>query len=137
MPQSLLTPERVSELFRTCLFADGEDQINHVAVYGITINVGFHPDRLKACSNHIQVLLKELPDQFMKSKGQGGSFLNLCMDRYDNQWTGMHKVMQELVLLGMGIGVVECLVPKELWSTLPGGMPYYVIDDAKLNELQQ
>jgi hypothetical protein len=38
--------------------------------------------------------------------------------------------MAQLFALGLGIGMVECQLPRELWDMLPGGVPYYVVNDA-------
>ena len=35
--------------------------------------------------------------------------------------------MQELLLLGLAIEKIEYLLPREMWSILPGGMPYIKI----------
>jgi len=39
--------------------------------------------------------------------------------------------MEALFCLGMGIGRIRSLMPRELWKTLPGGMPYYAITKEK------
>ncbi|NQT49448.1 hypothetical protein HQ571_02010 [Candidatus Kuenenbacteria bacterium] len=72
-------------------------------------------------------MLAELPDEFKESGGGGMSFMNACYDRNGNQWTGMHKRMEELFQLGIGIKKAKCLMPRASWSALPGGMPYYAI----------
>lgn len=123
-----LTSEHVDEIFRACLFKDGEDTGNFVATEGITMLVGFHPGRLASHKAEIEVMLGELADDFMKSKGGGASFLRACFDKYGHQWTGLHQVMEKLFLLGIAINKVELLASKEMWSVLPGGMPYYAVN---------
>lgn len=125
----VLGTQRVEKAFRACLFKDGEDTTNHVKVHGITTNVGFHPGRLKEHEAEIAEMLGELPDQFKESGGGGWSFLNACNDKHGHQWTSFHRTMEQLFQLGIGIGKVECQLPREMWGTLPGGMPYYVIKD--------
>ena len=47
--------------------------------------------------------------------------------------------MEELFCLGIAIGRVECLIPREMWKILPGGVPYYVIcqdDQPVINKLE-
>jgi len=90
-------------------------------------NVGFHPDRIKDNENNISSMLSELSDDFMKNKGGGMSFLKMCDDKNDNQWTHLHKTMEQLVLLGLSIDKVSYLMPREMWAAFPGGMPYIVI----------
>ncbi len=73
-------------------------------------------------------MLDELPDSFKKSGGGGMSFQNACVDKQGNQWTDFHQRMEQLFQLGIGIGKVELLMPREMWAMLPGGMPYYAIN---------
>ena len=53
--------------------------------------------------------------------------MNACMDKSGRQWTGMHLTMEYLFLLGIAIGEVEYLLPREMWEAFPGGMPYLVV----------
>lgn len=122
-----LDHERVTELFLKCLFQEGEDSSNRVRAEGITLKVGFHPVRLEGHKREISELLDELPDEFKSSGGEGMSFLQACNDRHGNQWTGLHHVMEQLFLLGIAIGKVKCLTPREVWKALPGGMPFYAV----------
>lgn len=125
--QTVLDPERVNVMFVDCLFRDGEDTSKHVKAEGITRNVGFHPKRLESHKAEIEAMLDELPDEFKEGGGGGMSFLNACNDKQGNQWTGLHQRMEQLFQLGIGIGKVQCLMPREMWGILPGGMPYYLI----------
>jgi len=123
-----LTSERVTKVFRDCLFKDDEDTSNHIEARGIMINVGFHPERLEEHTVEIEEMLGELPSEFQKSGGGGWSFLNACNDKYGNQWTGEQTVMEQLVLLGIATEKAKFQLPREVWSALPGGMPYFVIN---------
>ena len=86
---------------------------------------GLHKERVNKRKDKIIGFLKELPEEF--SKGGGWSFLNLCNDKDGQQWTGLHKVMQELVCLGIAIGKMKYTMPKDTWAALPGGMPYVTV----------
>lgn len=125
---SKIDPQRVEAIFIDCLFKDGEDTSKHVKAEGISCNIGFHPERLTGHKAEISALLDELPDEFKKSGGGGMSFLGACNDRNGNQWTGLHKRMEQLIQLGIGVGKVECLIPREFWAALPGGVPFYVVN---------
>ncbi len=125
--RKVLDPEVVNAVFMDCLFRDGEDTSKHVVAEGVTRNVGFHPERLKSHKAEIEAILAELSPEFHETGGGGMSFLNACNDKHGNQWTGLHQRMEQLFQLGIGIGKVKCLMPREMWSALPGGMPYYVI----------
>ncbi|HEX7484447.1 MAG TPA: hypothetical protein VF281_04850 [Candidatus Saccharimonadales bacterium] len=110
-----------------CLFRDGEDTTNYVVAEGIVQTVGFHPGRLEEHREEIHEMLAELPDSFKQSAGGGMSFLNACMDRHENQWTGVHQTQEQLVQLGIGIEEASYLLPREMWGMLPGGMPYIIV----------
>lgn len=125
---TVLSAERVEEIFLDCLFRDGEDTSKHVKAEGINSNAGFHPGRLENHKAEIEVMLDELPDEFKLSEGGGWSFLNAFEDKHGNQWTGLHRRMEQLFLLGIAIGKVEYQLPRDMWSVLPGGMPYLVIN---------
>ena len=126
---AILDPNIVESIFIDCLFREGEHTTNHVAAEGIVNNVWFNAARLDQHREEIEVLLKQLPDQYMKSGGGGWSFLNACNDKHGNQWTGLHQRMEQLIQLGIGLGRVSYSIPREMWSVLPGGMPYFVVND--------
>lgn len=121
---SKLSSEKVKEVFLDCLFQENEDKTNFVEVEGITFTAGFHPGRLENHQPEIVEMLDELPESFH----EGMSFLAACEDKHGEQWTGLHQIMEQLFLLGIGIGKVVCLLPREAWSVLPGGMPYYKLE---------
>ena len=128
MKDNKLTSDRVGIIFEDCLFKEKEDTSNYVKAEGIMTNVGFHPDRLESHKAEVDEMLEQLPNEFQKSGGGGWSFLNACNDRDGNQWTGLQQVMEQLFLLGIALKRVKIQLPRELWSSLPGGMPYLVVD---------
>lgn len=129
-----LTTGNVNKTFMNCLFEDeeikGKDDkdIIYVPVKGIMTNIGFHPERLESHREEVKELLSQLPEPFFKSKGGGWSFLNMPMNNKNEQW-GEQRNAEQLLLLGMGLGLAEIQLPRELWSTLPGGVPYLCIND--------
>ncbi len=125
----ILSTERVEKVFLTCLFKNGEDHSKYVPAHGVTTNVGFHPGRIDERKTEIAEMLNELSDDFKESGGGGMSFLNACDDRHGNQWTSFHRTMEQLFQLGLATGKVTCLMPREIWDALPGGMPYYVVNN--------
>lgn len=124
-----LTAENVDFIFQDCLFRKDEDTTNAVKVEGISCKVGFHPDRLKSHKAEIAEMCDELPDNFKASSGGGWSFLNLCINKHNEQWTGSHQHMEQLTMLGLASGKIQLLAKRELWEKLPGGMPYVRIVD--------
>jgi len=134
-----LTPDAVRVIIVDSLFnndeipSDGSLPKDAVLVDGVTKKFGFHKERLEYHRDEIKELLLELPDSFMKSKGGGMSFLNAHVDKHGNPW-GQHVEMEALFVLGMAVGLVKNPMPesmrKEMASILPGGVPYYVVDDS-------
>lgn len=72
-------------------------------------------------------MLADLPDEFMQEKGGGWSFLNMCMTKDGEQW-GEHPNMEELMVLGCGLGLMKLQLPRAVWSSLPGGVPYLSVN---------
>jgi hypothetical protein len=124
----MLESKRVEDVFMDCLFEDGEDTSNHILVEGITSKVGFNPNKINLYNDEITKMLMELPKEFHSNSGGGMSFLNACNDKNGRQWTDFHQRMEQLFQLGLAIGKVKCLMPRDMWKVLPGGMPYYVIE---------
>lgn len=122
-----LTAEKVNVVFLQCSFKEDENTEIHTIGEGVMGKVGFNPERLKENETTIIEMLNDLPDSFKKDGGGGMSFLNMCQDKDDNQWTGLHQTMDKLVCLGNAIGKLSFLLPRQIWSSLPGGMPYLVI----------
>lgn len=125
----MLDSSRVDEIFMDCLFRDGEDHSEFIKAEGLVNVIGFHPGRLSGYKDEIYGFLVQLPVEFMCTGGGGWSFLNACNDKDGKQWTGSHGSMEQLFQLGIGIGAVECLHPREIWPMFPGGVPYYVVRD--------
>ena len=122
-----LTPENVETIFTSSLFDSEADTSNAIIVEGIQTKFGFDPVKIEDNKKTISAMLDELPDEFKLGKGGGWSFLNACYDKNGNQWTGLQSIMDQLFCLGMAIGKVKLLMPREMWGILPGGMPYYQI----------
>lgn len=124
----MLTSEGVDDMMRKCLFADSESMDGALMVEGIVNNYAFHPDRIKENAVAISEMLSELPDEFQASKGGGWSFLNACMDRHGNQWTGLHQQQERLFVLGIASGKARWLMPRKMWKMLPGSLPYVSVN---------
>src|SRR5690242_7894118 len=56
------------------------------------------------------------------------SFLNMCMDRNENQWTGLHSEQEKLFCLGIASGWATCPLKRMLWPLLPGEVPYFRVE---------
>ena len=122
-----VTATNMSELtqkaFMDCLFKKGEDTTNHVKVEGLTSMFGLHPQRLEEKRELVLALLAELPAEFK----EGWTFLNLCTTKDGEQWTDMHRICEQMVVMAIGLGLMEYCIPREMWKILPGGVPYLII----------
>jgi hypothetical protein len=122
-----LTAENVSNVFKYCLFNEGEDSTNHVVGEAVKMKVGFHPERLSSHKEQIEKMLNQLPDTFKANSGGGCSFLEACVTADGYHW-GEHANIDELLSLGNAIGKASFLMPRDMWHIFPGGMPYFVIN---------
>lgn len=128
-----LTAKNVEMLMSICLFDADEPLYPRIQVEGIVNNYAFHPARIEDHNEEIHQLLLELPAEFQQSTGGGGwSFLNMCMDKHGNQWTGLHWTQEQLMALGIASGwVADVAKTKGIWPILPGGMPYVTVFDER------
>lgn len=125
----VLASDRVTEVITDCLFKPGEPTDPHVEVEGIMNSYWLHPERLEQHRAEIACMLRQLPDPFHQGKGGGWSFLNACLDKDGHQWTGLHTVMEQLLVLGLGTGYAKyAIAEREMWPMLPGGVPYFVVE---------
>ncbi len=121
-----LTAPAVYELAKKC--ANVGENGDAIKVEGIITNYLFSKSRLEEHTDEIVGLLHELPDEFLQKYGLGWSFLQAAFDKHGNHW-GEHPSMELLFALGIGVGKVEFILPREMWVNLPGGMPFVVIKD--------
>lgn len=128
----MIDTEKIDAAMRDSLFRneevpDGKPPADAVIVDGVRSKFGFHKARLESHREEVREALAQLSDQFHRGRGDGWSFLNACMDKDGNQW-GEHRNVEQLVCLGIALGLVEYCLPKEMWSVLPGGMPYFAVN---------
>lgn len=129
----MIDAKRVHEIVEECLYEESEladmrrAAIEPAVVEGITASFGFHPVKLEAHRKEVLEMLMQLPVMFRKSEGGGWTFLNACNTEDGEQW-GQHSDVQMLFVLGIGLKLAAWCMPKDMWSALPGGMPYVVIN---------
>lgn len=121
-----LNSENVQAIFDYCV---STEEIDVIDIDGIAHKFRFNKTKLNEKNKDIIDMLHQLPEQFMHDQGGGWSFLMACNNRNGERWTGLHLVMEQLFMLGMGCGVVEYLTPREMWQILPGGAPYLIIKE--------
>ncbi len=122
----MLTAAKVEHLFVDSLVRGPE---GGKEFEGIVSKAIFREEKLEEHRAEIEAMLMELPEMFRRSVGGGWSFLNGCLDNKGEQWTGEHRIVEYLMLLGMGIGKVTMVTPRAMWPALPGGVPYFAIED--------
>lgn len=123
-----LTAKNVEVVFFDCLFKNGEPTENCIKAEGLLNTFGFHPERLKKHKSEVYDMLKQFPDSFQKKSGGGMTFLDACIDKDGNQWTELHSIMEQLVVLGIAIDKVKYCMLREVWEAFPGAMPYFVVE---------
>jgi hypothetical protein len=116
--------EKVNKLLLACL---NEKEEGALVVDGIVRKFGFSQEKINQHREEIRELLADMPDAFQKNSGGGMSFLNLCMDKHGDQWAE-HPTMEALVALGIAAGMASYSLPRQMWSILPGGVPYVTFD---------
>lgn len=120
-----LTAKNVDAILKAC----AGDRTGSIRVYGIKIEVDLHPDKCDKHREDIKDMLKQLPDEFHKGKGNGWSFLNMCVRKDGVQWADVHITMDKLLCLGIAIDAVTYCIPnRDLWSVFPGNMPYICVN---------
>jgi len=121
-----LSAKNVQAVFEKCLSVS-QGELDLLPIEGIMGTYDFRKNKIDEHAKDIANMLKELPLEFQKHGGGGMSFLNACNNNAGEQWTGLHRRMEELFVLGIAANKVKSVMPRELWSALPGGMPYYVV----------
>lgn len=82
-----------------------------------------HHQRLEEKRELVTALLAELPAKFK----EGYTFLNFCTTKDGEQWTGEHRVCEQLIVMAIGLDLMKYCMPREMWAILPGGVPYIMI----------
>ena len=133
--------KRVEMILLDSLFRNEEIPADHmppenaVLVEAIVQKFGFHRGRLESHREEVKAILGEMPEKFHISTGGGWTFLNLCVDKDGVQW-GEHRDIEALVALAMGLGMASYPMARDLWSGLPGGVPYVVFNTSGKNSNQ-
>lgn len=121
--------QKVRDLMKFCLFREGEVDAHDKAIIGdgIVRKFGFHPARLADSKEEIRQILREMDPTFLASGGGGWTFLNMAFDKNGEHWAEQ-PTCADLCALGTAAGFITFPLPREMWSALPGGVPYLVID---------
>lgn len=122
----MINSEKLNEMLLDCLFKDDEvkdrkliNEDDAIYVDSIGCRFGLHKGRLENHREDIKEMIEQLPESFK----EGDSFLNLCITKDEEQWTGFHSVCEQLMVLGIACGYLEYTMPCAFWELLPGGLP--------------
>ncbi len=124
--RELTMAERVQSIVNYCMYDAAEvgdslePPIGAVCVEGILANYAFEPNRLIERTDEIREILDLMPAAF---HDETASFLGLCQDRDGNCWAEQ-DVADLLVTLGLAVRMVRFVLPREMWGSFAGEMPY-------------
>lgn len=122
-----LNSKVVMDIFMDCMFRETpQPGTKFIGIEGIHDKIGFDPEKISLHKEEILDMLKYLPNDFNEDSGEGQSLLKAPFTKDDIQW-GEQIDADRLMMLGMAIGKVKYLLPRNLWFILPGGVPYYCI----------
>jgi len=119
----LIDPDEVEAAFHDCLITrDDDDTVAVICVEGIASSFELHAGRLREKREQIKAWLLALPYGFREP---GGSwFFNASRQANGRQWSESQDRIEQLFLLGMGLDLIECQMPRELWTD---GLPCFAI----------
>ena len=126
-----LTHLNIQAVIRDCLFTDAEIPGDsptpaHVKGEGVMVSMAFHPERLESHREDVRSMLSQLPDDFMSDNGGGMSMLNMPFTK-DGEQYGEQRDADALFILGNALGFTKFLMPRNMWSMFPDGMPYIAV----------
>ena len=92
----------------------------------------FNSLQLEKSRKQIEGLIGQLPVAYrflLRKCGKDFNFLEAAYRRIPYPYWRLVVGMKMVYMLGMGIGRVKEIAPREFWDTLPGGVPYYIVED--------
>lgn len=117
----------VIKAFVECAIPNGKRvKKDSIIVDGVSGPQAFRKDILETHRTNVKMMLAELPPKYFTS---GGATFNDLWDHSDGtRWTGTLSVMDMLLMLGLALGYVQYILPRDLWVTLPGRLPWLSIN---------
>ena len=120
--RTLLIPSTVRDIYRDCLYV-GNDRSKGVGVPNILTPSFryFDKDKIKEHHDEINSMLSQLPNDFKSATG--ANFNRTRLDRHEDTWSPAELSQEQLVQLGIAIGMIMIVEPRAKWSSLPNGRP--------------
>lgn len=112
-----LTPESVAELIKSIA--------GDVRCEGVKFVLDYNVTKLQDRQPEIEWYLRQLPTAFLARPGL--SFLETGRLRIGT-WTDDLDVMDQLLTMGLALGVVEFSPDRRKWFEMPGGYPLVIIN---------
>lgn len=120
--------EIVNTIFERCLLIGTKiEESDQIIIDCIVQKFVLSKSEIQNNKDEIVRILNCMHDNFKLGSGGGWSFLRLPFDKYDRHWCE-HPTAEKLCALGIALGIVKFQFPRDLWESLPGGVPYLVID---------
>ena len=122
-----LTDENVWKVYNKCIYKREElknaDESDFLKVQGIINWYTFSLSKIQEERKHILCLLSQLTYRIR----YGTSIERLCNNKKEQEWTQSILTLEAITCLGIAIGKVEYLLPRETWCLLKKKMPYVII----------
>lgn len=125
--EKILNPERVVEIYKKCLFKEEEIENNgptseYTMATGVVATTVFNTKRLNENKSDINKMI-----DMIENIQSGPHFTALCTDKYGRLWTGEHKIVDQLMVLGLATELLSVpLLPRDMWYLFPESLPYVV-----------
>lgn len=110
------------------LMENGTPPEDGLVVETVMATVMLNKDRVAEHVDDISVMLDQLPDIFKEGSGEGGSVVLAHQTADGEDWT--HELdgrIDMLLALGLSVGKVKFVLPRDLWSVLPDSYPFFVV----------
>ena len=126
----MIESQQVTKIFlESMIDPSGAESIDHAKVQGLVGIALLSTSILEKYRDTVKNWLSQFESAFYESTGGGYTFLNLCYTADGEQWIGEQRVMNELVMLGIGLGLCDWLM-FEMRQAFPDNVPYVVIKDS-------
>lgn len=126
-----LTAENVDKIFLDCFLPENyTDDTKVIVVNAVTGNFGFDPEKIEKHADDIQQMISQLSPKFDENNG-GYSFMNLPFKGETDEPWGEQINGDHLMALGLASGwMMLTFEDRDMWSILPGAVPYvYRLDN--------
>lgn len=127
-----IDPERVKEIFISCMFKESdivnERPIKQCSIVDVLEKVYFlDTEKINEHKFEIKDMIDLLPDLRKPT-----SFSNLCLDRANHIWTRDSQMMEILMVLGIAAERIEYSYPRSDWKEKNNGLPMVVERDINI-----